>query len=122
LAAAIHLGYLPPRVGTEEELRILRRQFLPFVQGLKSAVAVGILHHMGEGKKGEDVFILATGKKTDLLLKTLTNILPLLGEDPLHYHFINCQTYMIQKAQTDLDPCGWYNQIGQMVRQVQKGL
>ena len=125
LAAAIHLGYFPPRVESDDEFRFLRRQFLPFVQGLK-ATAGGILFPVGQGSKGEEVYILATGKKPDLLLKTLGQMLPLFGEDPLNYRFINCQAYLSLekngKAQKDPGRWGWYNRIGQLVGQVQRGL
>lgn len=125
MAAAIHLGYFPPRVETEEEFRFLRRQFLPFGQALKGA-ARGVLLPMGQGGGGEEVYILATGKKPDLLLKTLAQMLPLLGEDPSNYRFINCQTYFNReksgKDQGGAGHCGWYNRIGQMVGQVQRGL
>lgn len=125
LAAAIHLGYFPPRVETEEEFRFLRRQLLPFGQGLKT-VAHGILLPMGQGRAGEEVYILATGKKPDLLLKTLVHMLPLFGEDPSNYRFIDCQAYLSRakdgKVQTEPGPCGWYNRIGAMVGQVQRGL
>jgi len=125
LAAAIHLGYFPSRVETDEEYRFLRQQFLPFGQGLKS-MATGILLPMGEGSKGEEVYILATGRKPDLLLKTLAHMLPLFGEDLLNYRFINCQAYLSRgkngRAPKGSGLCDWYNQIGRMVRQVQRGL
>lgn len=125
MAAAIHLGYFPPRVESEEEFRFLRRQFLPFGQGLQT-VARGILLPMGQGRTGEEVYILATGKKPDLLLKTLRHILPLFGEDPSNYRFINCQAYLYRmeggKARAVSGGCNWYNRIGEMVQHVQRGL
>lgn len=125
LAAAIHLGYLPFRVKTEAELRFLLRQELPLRKGV-AAREFGVLFMAGRGRKGEGVYTLATGKKPDLVLKTITKILPLLGEDPLNYHFVNCKTALDRhrKQSNAVGPrlCCWYNAIGQMVREVQRSL
>ena len=81
---------------------------------------------MGRGQKGEEVYILATGEKPDLVLKTITKALPLLGEDPSQYQFINCATYLNrcrkEKAKERWGLCGWYNTIGRMAREVQRSL
>ena len=125
LAAAIHLGYLPSQVETEAELRFLLRQELPLRKGV-SAREFGVLFLVGRGRKGEGVYTLATGKKPDLVLKTITKILPLLGEDPLNYHFVDCKTALNQhrKQSTAAGPglCSWYNAIGRMVQEVQRSL
>lgn len=124
IAAAIHLGYLPPSVETREQLRFLLRQHLPFRQGVRQEV--GTILPLGRGRKGETVCILAVGGKPDLVLKTITKMLPLLGENPTNYHLINCKAYFDQKnhegVRADPGSCGWYNTIGQLVDQVQRGL
>lgn len=125
LAAAMHLGYLPSRVTNERELCFLLRQELPLGKGVP-AREFGVLFLMGWGQKGEGVYTLATGKKPELVLKTITKMLPLLGEDLLDYHFINCKTALKRhrKQSPAVGPglCGWYNAIGLMVREVQRSL
>ena len=125
LAAAIHLGYLPSRVESAAELRFFLRQELPWRKGV-TAGEFGVLCLAGWGRKGEAVYTLATGKKPDLLLKTITNLLPLLGEDPSNYHFIDCQLalnrHRRQSTVVGAGLCGWYNALGRMVREVQRGL
>lgn len=125
LAAAIHLGYLPSRVETEAELRFLLRQELPLRKGVTPR-EFGVLFLAGRGRRGEEVYTLATGKKPALVLKTITKLLPLLGEDPLNYHFIDCKAaldqYRKQRAVSSPALCGWYNAIGRMVREVQRSL
>ena len=126
LAAAIHLGYLPSRVETEAELRFWLRQALPLRKGVNTRER-GVLFLMGRGRQGEEVYTLATGKKPDLVLKTIERFLPLLGEDPLNYHFVDCsrtalQRYRTSKEAGDQGLSGWYNAIGRLVREVQRSL
>ena len=125
LAAAIHLGYLPPKVRTEEELSWLLKQKIPFRQGTP-AREFGILHHLGRGRKAEDVFILAVGKKPDLVLKTITKMLPLIGEDLANYRFIDCEVDLNQDGATGAEEgtglYRWYNALGRLVVRVQKEL
>ena len=125
IAAAIHLGYFPPSVKTEEKLDFLLRQQLPFRKGVGKR-EVGTILQVGRGRKGEAVSILAVGRKPDLILKTIMKMLPLLGEDPTNYHFIDCKAYLDGKNpledKSGLGLCGWYNTIGQLVTRVQRDL
>ena len=125
IAAAIHLGYFPPSVKTGKELHFLLRQQLPFRKGVGQR-EVGTILQLGQGRKGETVFILAVGRKPDLVLKTINKMLPLLDEDPTNYLFINCKAYLNRNNPMEVKArprlCGWYNAIGQLVDQVQRNL
>ena len=87
---------------------------------------VGTILQLGRGRKGEAVSILAVGRKPDLVLKTIIKTLPLLGEDPTNYHFIDCKVYFNRKNplgdKSGPGLCSWYNTIGQLVTQVQRDL
>lgn len=125
IAAAIHLGYFPPSVETEEELTFLLGQQLPFRKGVGRR-EIGTLLQLGRGRKGETVYLLAVGRKPDLVLKTISKMLPLLGEDPTNYRFIDCKACLEGKKPMTVKSrprlCGWYNAIGHLVAEVQRNL
>ena len=87
---------------------------------------VGSLIYCGRGKKNEDVYILAVGKKPALVLKTLTAMVTLLGEELLNYRFVNCEEHIHKregkKGIRFRSGLSKYNSIGEMVATVHKGL
>jgi|GEM_PF-2388182 len=86
LAAALHLGWIT----LQTERHCLKN--IPFAGGV-SPQETGILIFLGKGEKGEEVCLLALGKKGELLLTVVRETARLLGEDPKIYYFVDCEKY-----------------------------
>ncbi|NLW56456.1 MAG: DUF3189 family protein [Firmicutes bacterium] len=124
--AAIHLGFLPSRVSTQAELEFVRKTAvcIPWHQGCTKR-EYGSLIFIGHHPPAE-VYILPVGKKAGLVLKTFTAAVTLLGDDPINYRLVDCETVLKKRAKNGVFlsrlSCTTYNLIGSMVTAVQKGL
>ncbi len=124
--AAIHLGFLPSRVKTKAELaQVLNTAAsIPWGQGCTKR-EYGSLIFIGHHPQAE-VYIMPVGKKPDLVLRTFTEALTLLGGDPSNYRLINCETIFKKRTNNSFLAsrlsCEIYNIIGSIVTAVQKGL
>ena len=127
LAAAVHLGYLPPYVNTQAELKLVlnTKICIPWRQGCTKR-ELGTLLYIGLHPHAE-VYIMPVGKKPELVLKTFSEMVSLLGDDLAAYHLVNCEAELKKRAKKR----AWlssrlnsttYNLIGSMVTVVQKGL
>jgi ribonucleotide monophosphatase NagD (HAD superfamily) len=123
----MHLGFLPKKIENLVEFRLVQNKNIPFVEGFAKRY-LGCLLYVGRGKKGEEIYLLATGKKPDLVIKTLKETLKILGEDRSKYLFVNSDLVMEKRRKKEEIPVLWgissfeYNKIGEMVARVQKGL
>lgn len=126
LAAAVHLGFLPSHVKTPAELDLVFNISIgiPWRKGC-SKRELGTLIFIGHTPQAE-VYIMPVGKKPELVLKTFTEMLFLLGDDPLNYHLVNCEAELKKRAKkrflSSRLSSTTYNLIGSMVTAVQKGL
>jgi hypothetical protein len=123
----MHLGFLPKKIENRVGFKLVHNKNIPFVEGLTKQY-LGCLLYVGQGKKDEDIYLLATGAKSDLVIKTLIETAIILGEDCSKYLFVNSDLTMEKSKKKGKAPVFWgissleYNIVGEMVARVKKGL